>query len=207
MQALLRIRVSLYSPRLIDSREETDVSLMGLIRKGDEKALELLVARHQRAVYNLALRFLNDPDEAEDVAQDCFIRIYKAAQTYTPEAKFTTWLYTIVRNLCFNVLRSRRQAVIVSVDDETLPELPAKNEDPVERITRQQVREKVMHAVSMLPENMRLVVILSKFHGLSYDEIAGIMDCTVTAIKLRVHRAKAILAEELSALRDETRDA
>ncbi len=177
---------------------------MGLISKGDAKAFELLVARHQHAVYNLALRFLSDSDEAEDVAQDCFIRIYKAAATYTPDAKFTTWLYTIVKNLCFNVLRNRRQAVIVSVDDETLPELPAKSEDPVERITRQQVREKVMHAVSMLPENMRLVVIMSKFHGLSYDEIAGIMGCSVNAIKLRVHRAKAILAEELSDLKDET---
>ena len=179
---------------------------MGLISKGDAKAFELLVARHQRAVYNLALRFLNDTDEAEDVAQDCFIRIYKAAALYTPDAKFTTWLYTIVRNLCFNVLRSRRQAVIVSVDDETLPELPARNDDPVERITRQQTGEKVRHAVSKLPDNMRLVVILSKFHGLSYEEIAGIMGCTVTAIKLRIHRAKALLAEELSALKDETRD-
>lgn len=178
---------------------------MGLIRKGDAKAFELLVARHQRSVYNLALRFLNDSDEAEDVTQDAFIRIYKAAATYTPEAKFTTWLYTIVRNLCFNVLRVRRQAVIVSVDDESLPELPAKNEDPVERISREQLREKVTHAVSRLPDNMRLAVILSKYHGLSYDEIAGIMGCSVNAIKLRVHRAKSVLAEELSALRDETR--
>lgn len=179
---------------------------MGLIKKGDEKAFELLVARHQRAVYNLALRFLRDSDEAEDLAQDVFIRIYKAAATYTPEAKFTTWLYTIVRNLCFNVLRSRRQAVIVSVDDEALPELPAANDDPVQRITRRQIQEKVMQAVAKLPDNMRLAVIMSKYHGLSYDEIAGIMGCSVTAIKLRVHRAKAILAEELSELRYETRD-
>lgn len=179
---------------------------MGLIRKGDTKAFELLISRHQRPVYNLALRFLNDPDEAEDVAQDCFIRVYKAAATYTPDAKFTTWLYTIVRNLCFNVLRSRRQAVIVSVDDEALPELPSKNEDQIERISRQQVSEKVKQAVSKLPENMRLVVILGKYHGLSYDEIAGIMGCSVNAVKLRVHRAKAILAEELSSLNDETRN-
>ncbi len=179
---------------------------MGLIRKGDAKAFELLIARHQHSVYNLALRFLKDSDEAEDIAQDTFIRIYKAAATYTPDAKFTTWLYTIVRNLCFNVLRTRRQAVIVSVEDEALPELPAKNEDPVERISREQVREKVMHAVSILPENMRLAVIMSKYHGLSYEEIAGIMGCSVNAIKLRVHRAKVILAKELSEFRDETRD-
>lgn len=178
---------------------------MGLIGKGDNKAFELLIARHQRAVYNLALRFLGDPDEAEDVAQDCFIRIYKAAASYTPDAKFTTWLYTIVRNLCFNVLRSKRQAVIVSVDDETLPELPSKEADQVERISKEQLRKRVINAVNLLPENMRLAVLLSKYHGLSYEEIAGIMGCSVNAIKLRVHRAKALLAEELSAVYDETR--
>lgn len=178
---------------------------MGLIGKGDAKALELLVARHQHAVYNLALRFLGDSDEAEDVTQDTFIRIYKAASTYTPEAKFTTWLYTIVRNLCFNVLRTRRQAVIVSVDDETLPELPDRNEDQIARISGEQLSERVRHAVGRLPDNMRLAVVLSKYHGLAYDEIAGIMGCSVNAVKLRVYRAKAILAEELSDLRDETR--
>lgn len=174
---------------------------MGLISRGDAKAFELLVARHQNTVYNLALRFLHDPDEAEDITQDTFIRIYKAAATYTPDAKFTTWLYTIVRNLCFNVLRTRRQAVMGSVEDEALPELPAKNDDQVERISREQVSERVMHAVKKLPENMRLAVILSKYHGLSYEEIAAIMNCSVNAVKLRVHRAKAILAEELSDLR------
>ncbi|MBI5848307.1 MAG: sigma-70 family RNA polymerase sigma factor [Nitrospirae bacterium] len=179
---------------------------MGLIRKGDAKAFELLVARHQRAVYNIALRFLRDSDEAEDLTQDVFIRIYKAAATYSPEAKFTTWLYTIVRNLCFNVLRSRKQAVLMSVDDEAMPELSEKGDNPLERITRQEVRERVMHAVGKLPDNMRLAVLLSKYQGLSYDEIAGVMGCSVTAIKLRVHRAKAILAAELSDLRDETGD-
>ncbi len=179
---------------------------MGLIGKGDNKAFELLIARHQRSVYNLALRFLGDPDEAEDVAQDCFIRIYKAAASYTPDARFTTWLYTIVRNLCFNVLRTRRQAVIVSVDDETLPELPSKDEGQIERISKEQLRTKVISAVNLLPENMRLAVLLSKYHGLSYEEIAGIMGCSVNAVKLRVHRAKALLAVELSALHDETRD-
>jgi len=76
---------------------------MGRIKKGDSKAFELLLARHQRSVYNIALRFLNDAAEAEDITQEAFIRVYKAAQTYTPDAKFSTWLYTIVKNLCFNV--------------------------------------------------------------------------------------------------------
>jgi len=184
--------------------EETDIALMALIRQGDAKAFELLLVRHQRAVYNLALRFLNDPDEAEDVSQEAFIRVYKAAQTYTPDAKFTTWLYTIVKNLCFNVLRGRKSAEIVSVDDEVLPELPSRGEDPVELLSKAQVRETVIRAVNSLPENMRMVVMLSKYHGLQYDEIAGIMGCTVNAVKLRMHRAKSILARELKGLRHET---
>jgi RNA polymerase sigma-70 factor (ECF subfamily) len=181
--------------------EETDIALMALIKKGDAKAFELLLARHQRSVYNLALRFLNDPDEAEDITQDAFMRIYKASQTYTPEAKFTTWLYTIVKNLCFNVLRSRRSAEIVSMDIEYMPELPAKGEDPVERISRSQIRETVIKAINSLPENMKIAVILSKYHGLQYDEIAAIMGCTANAVKLRMYRAKMILARELEGLK------
>jgi len=184
--------------------EETDIALMALIRKGDVKAFELLLARHQRSVYNLAIRFLGDPDEAEDIMQNTFIRVFRASQTYTPEAKFTTWLYTIVKNLCFNVLRSRRSSEIISMDSEYLPELPAKTEDPIERISRSQIRETVIRAVNSLPENMKMAVILSKYHGLQYDEIAAIMGCTVNAVKLRVHRAKIILAKELKGLSRET---
>ena len=184
--------------------EETDIALMARIKKGDEKAFELLLVRHQRSVYNLALRFLNDPDDAVDVTQDAFIRIYKASQTYTPDAKFTTWLYTIVKNLCFNVLRARKSAEVVSMDNECLPELAAKEEHPVERIARAQMRESVVKAINGLPENMKMAVILSRYHGLPYDEIAVIMGCTVAAVKLRIHRAKTILARELSGLKQET---
>ena len=184
--------------------QETDVALMVRIKKGDEKAFELLFARHQRSIYNLALRFLNDPDDAVDITQDAFIRIYRASQTYTPDAKFTTWLYTIVKNLCFNMLRARKSVEIVSMDNEFMPELSAKEEHPVERIARVQTREMVIRAVNRLPANMKMAVILSKYHGLSYDEVAAVMGCTVTAVKLRIHRAKAILAKELSELKRET---
>jgi RNA polymerase sigma-70 factor (ECF subfamily) len=184
--------------------EETDVALMARIKKGDEKAFELLMARHKRSVYNLALRFLNDPDDAVDVTQEAFIRIYRSSQNYTPDAKFTTWLYTIVKNLCFNMLRARKSAEIVSMDNEFMTELPAKEEHPVERISRAQTREIVIMAVKSLPENMKMAVILSKYHGLPYDEIAAIMGCTVTAVKLRIYRAKTILAKKLSGLKQET---
>lgn len=185
--------------------EGTDIALMELIKQGDEKAFEFLIARHQRSVYNLACRFLNDEAEAEDITQETFIRIFRAAGAYSPDAKFTTWLYTIVKNLCFNVLRKRHAAQIVSVEEEMLPEIPAKINDPAEIIDGKRLRSKVLTAVHALPVHMRIAVLLHKFHGLQYHEIAEILDCTVNTVKLRVHRAKAILAGSLSQFRDETK--
>ncbi|MDH4231799.1 MAG: sigma-70 family RNA polymerase sigma factor [Nitrospirota bacterium] len=180
---------------------------MELIKRGDDKAFELLLARHQRSVYNLACRFLNDEAEAEDITQETFIRVFRAAGTYTPEAKFSTWLYTIVKNLCFNSLRKRRSVTIVSTEEETLPEIPAENHDPSEIIDGKRLRFKVLNAVSALPENMRIAVILHKFHDLQYDEIAKILGCSVNAVKLRVHRAKALLANSLGDLHPKPNDA
>lgn len=184
--------------------EVDDISLMTLIKKGDAGAFELLLSRHQRSVYNLAVRFLGDRDEAEDVTQETFFRIFKAAPTYTPDAKFTTWLYTIVKNLCFNVLRGRKSGQLVPMESEYLPELPTGDEGPIERIARAQTRDAVIRAVARLPENMRMALILNKYHDLQYDEIARIMGCTVNAVKLRMYRARLILAKELAGLTGET---
>jgi RNA polymerase sigma-70 factor (ECF subfamily) len=184
--------------------EVDDISLMALIKKGDVDAFEILLSRHQRPVYNLAVRFLGDREEAEDITQETFLRIFKAARTYTPDAKFTTWLYTIVKNLCFNVLRSRKSAQIAPMESEYLPELPAAEESPVDRIARSQTRDAVIKAVARLPENMRMALILNKYHDLQYDEIALIMGCSVNAVKLRMYRARTILARELRDLKQET---
>jgi RNA polymerase sigma-70 factor (ECF subfamily) len=185
--------------------EDTDVVLMAGVKKGNTKAFELLLSRHQRSVYNLAYRFLNDSSDAEDITQEVFIRVYKASKTYTPEAKFTTWLYTIVKNLCFNALRKNRNASIVSIDDERIPEIPANLDDPSELFSREQIREMVIKAVNSLPDNLRMAVILQKFYGLSYEEISQILDCSINAVKLRVHRAKALLSRELGGLKTETK--
>lgn len=185
--------------------EDTDIALMARIKKGDTKAFELLLSRHQRSVYNLAFKFLNDPSDAEDITQEVFIRVYGAAKTYSPEAKFTTWLYTIVKNICFNTIRKRKSARIVSLEDETIPEIQAQSYDPSEILSKEQVRSRVINAVNNLPDNLRIAVILSKFHGFSYEEIAKVLDCSVNAVKLRVHRAKEFLSRELGGLEGETK--
>lgn len=180
--------------------EDTDIALMARIRQGDTHAFEMLLARHQRSVYNIACRFLRDEGEAEDITQETFIRVHRAASSYSPEAKFTTWLYTIVKNLCFNVIRKRQGADVVSIEDETMPEIPSASEDPSVLLERKQLSTRVRKAVAGLPENLRMAVILKKFYGLSYEEIAKIFGCTPNAVKLRVHRAKEFLAHELGGL-------
>lgn len=177
--------------------DDTDIGLMERIRNGDTDAFETLVARHQRSVFNLACRFLHDEGEAEDIAQEAFVRVYKAAPSYSPEAKFTTWLYTIVRNLCFNVIRKRQGADLVPIEDETIPELPSRTDDPLEVLEKKQINEKVREAVAALPENLRMAVILQKFYGMSYEEIAKVFGCSQNAVKLRVHRAKELLVRKL----------
>ncbi len=180
--------------------QEVDIALMARIKKGDTDAFEELVSRHQRPVYNLALRFLSDSCEAEDIAQETFIRVFRAADTYTPDAKFTTWLYTIVKNLCFNAIRKRQSATLVSIDEETAPEIASREDDPARSLEREQLRKMVSRAVNALPENLRIAVILQKFHGLSYEEIAAVLGCSVNAVKLRVHRAKDFLSRELAGI-------
>ncbi len=185
--------------------EDTDIALMSRIKKGDTKAFEMLLFRHQRSVYNLAFRFLNDEGEAEDITQEVFIRVYRAAKTYTPQAKFTTWLYTIVKNLCFNAIRNKKSAEIVPIDDEAIPEIASKGDDPSEILSKGQIKERVIKAVNALPENLRIAVILMKFQGLSCEEVGNILGCSVNAVKLRVHRAKEYLSRELGDLKGETK--
>ena len=172
---------------------DRDVALMERVKNGDDGAFEELLTRHYQSVYRLAYRFLYDSPEAEDITQEVFLRVFRAAQTYSPKAKFSTWLYTITKNLCFNELRKKRSVTVFSIDDEVLPELPSVDESPVLKLEEEEVKKRVLDAVKELPANLRIAVLLLKYHGLSYEEVAEILGCTVNAVKLRVHRAKKFL--------------
>lgn len=179
---------------------DVDIDLMQRVKKGDESAFEELVSRHYRSVYNLAYRFLYDEAESDDITQEVFLRVYRASNTYTPKAKFSTWLYTITKNLCFNELRKRRSVNILSIEDEMLPEMPSMADSPASKLEKKELRLRVIEAVRALPPNLRIAVLLQKYHGLSYEEIAEILGCTVNAVKLRVHRAKDFLAKSIGYL-------
>ena len=184
---------------------DRDIVLMEKVKTGDDSAFDELVTRHYKSIYNIAYRFLNSSPEAEDITQEVFLRVFKASKTYSPKAKFSTWLFTITKNLCFNELRKRKSVNILSIEDEVFPELHSMDNSPIEELEEKEVKQRVLNAVKALPANLRMAVLLLKYQDLSYEEVASILGCTVNAVKLRVHRAKHFLAESIGYLSKETK--
>ena len=184
---------------------DEDIKLMFGFQDGDEACFEQLVERHKNRVFQLAYRFLGNRQEAEDLAQRVFIKIYQAKNNYKPKAKFTTWLYVICKNTCLKVLR-KKKPIMVSIDDSI--------ELPDGRVTRQVADTHipspsvstlnneqalvVKKAIDSLPSNQRMAVLLYRYDRLSYEEIAKIMECSAKAVKSLLHRAKISLKEKLA---------
>jgi RNA polymerase sigma-70 factor (ECF subfamily) len=177
----------------------SDVELMLASRGGDERAFAVLVDRHRAAIVNLTYRYLGNRADAEDLAQDVFLRVHRARGSYRPEAKFTTWLYRIAVNACLNEVRNRKSRPTfgaASLDGGHDPDrAPAavtdpRAEAPLEAAERAELHEHVRAAVDALPERQRLALLLNKFHGLGYEELARAMEMTVPAVKSLLVRAR-----------------
>ena len=166
-------------------------------RKGDKVAFGQLVEAYQTPVYNLAYRMLNNSGEAEEAAQEAFIRAYTRLESYDPEHKFSTWLLSITSNYCIDQIRKRR-ALLLSID-EPLPPHPALQSDgnkgPEAQMMNNEQQEMVQTLLTELPPDYRQAVILRYWNELSYEEIAEIMETSVSAIKSRLFRARKQLAE------------
>jgi RNA polymerase sigma-70 factor (ECF subfamily) len=185
---------------------DPDVALMLRVREGDTDALRELIERHQRAVINTIHRAIGDASEAEDLAQRVFVQVYRSARRYKPTAKFTTWLFTITRNTILNEHRRRSRHPAESL--EALQE-PRDSEsagwqapdttmrDPAQQVVERELQEKIKQAVQELPETQRTAVILCRYEGLSYEEIAEILGCSVSATKSLLHRARLALKDKL----------
>jgi RNA polymerase sigma-70 factor (ECF subfamily) len=185
---------------------ESDVALMQRIRDGDEEAFRELVERHQRAVINVIYRSIGDAWEAEDLAQRVFVQVYRSAPRYKPTAKFTTWLFTIVHNAVMNERRRRARHATESLEALAQPENPAEAgvqvadssaADPAHEAAHRELQERVQKAVGRLPDQQRTAVILCRYEGLSYEEIARVLQCSVSAVKSLLHRARLTLKDEL----------
>ncbi len=185
---------------------EIDVALMLRVKAGDEEALRELIERHQRAVIGVIYRAIGDAWEAEDIAQRVFIQVFRSARRYKPTAKFTTWLYTITHNAIRNEYRRRSRHAAESFEALTQPSetgepgaqlADSRVMDPSQQVVERELQAKIQTAIQLLPEAQRTAVILCRFEGLPYEEIAEVLDCTVSAVKSLLHRARETLKEKL----------
>jgi RNA polymerase sigma-70 factor (ECF subfamily) len=190
----------------VDADDAIDVALMREVARGDEKAFRELILRHQKAVVGTVARMLNDPTEAEDIAQMVFVRVWQSAAKWTHDAKFTTYLFTITRNLVFNESRRRGRKKEVSLEshEEHQPAIARADEamQPSETLEKRELHRSIDRAIASLPEQQRMAVILRTFEGMDYEEIALALDTSVSSVKSLLFRARATLREALASEMD-----
>jgi RNA polymerase sigma-70 factor (ECF subfamily) len=179
-------------PAVQDSEER---AWIGRALAGDQTAFAALVERYQGAVYNLCYRMLGSPGEAEDAAQDVFLRAWTQLHTFQQDRRFSTWLLAIASHWCIDLLRRRRQ-VFVPLDGISLW-ATADTPDPEETALDQEQRDAVRQLLDTLPPKYRLVTILRYFRDLSYLEIAETTGLSESAVKTQLHRARKMLADQL----------
>ena len=191
---------------------DLDDELMERYRAGDENAFTLLVRRHQQPLVNFIARFINDRDGAEDLAQETFIRIFKASRRYQPgRAHFKTWMYHIASNLCKNELRNRGRRdryrvdnVVDSNDDADAEQIDLIDRAPADvsfqpevALERKELNDALQTAIAELPEQYRAPLVLRDLQGLSYDEISEALELRSGTTKSRINRARLMLKDKL----------
>ena len=192
---------------------EADLQLVARVQSGDREAFGLLVSKYQRKLLRLVMRLVRDPAEAEDVTQEAFIKAYRALPNFRGESAFYTWLYRIGVNTAKNwlVAHGRRMPVMSEiVDDESegIEEgvLLRDDETPDRVLMSRQIGETVNAAMEALPEDLRTAISLREIEGLSYEEIAQVMDCPIGTVRSRIFRAREAIAARLKPLLDTAPD-
>lgn len=184
---------------------DPDAALMLRVKQGDTAAFTELVAKYQQPVMNVVHRILRDATEAEDITQNVFVQVHKSAHRYEISAKFSTWLFTIARNLCLNEIRRRSRHPAESLDathtdddDQPLRQYEdKKNFSPPESLLQGELAQKIEAALAALPENQRTAILLCRRDEMSYEEIAKILGCSLSATKSLIHRGRETLKEKL----------
>jgi len=179
------------------------------VKAGDEQSFELLLRKYRTPLVNFLYRMVRDSAAAEDLAQEVFLRVYRARKEYAPSAKFTTWMFRIATNLALNSVRDNRHRKLeISVDqtvetfeDEQRPmELRDRAPSIEQQLVAQTRSEMILRAIHSLPEKQRAAVLLHKYQELDYDEIARILECSDSALKSLLFRAYETLRTELAPL-------
>jgi RNA polymerase sigma-70 factor, ECF subfamily len=176
-------------------REELGADPAGLVdrlRRGDQRAFEELVRRYQNRVFGVTLRMLGNWADAEEVAQEVFLRVHRSVGDFRGESKLSTWLYAIASRLCLNRLASGRVRPTLESDDAVL-RIESSDADPGEHLERAEVEAALQRAIAELPEERRIVVVLRDLEGLAYEDIAHALGLELGTVRSRLHRARAEL--------------
>jgi RNA polymerase sigma-70 factor (ECF subfamily) len=188
------------------SNEQLDQELVLRVQQGDKSAYDLLVIKYQHKVIQLVNRYVKDPSESQDVAQEAFIKAYRALGNFRGDSAFYTWLYRIAINTAKNYLvsRSRRNSSYeVDIQDAEQVENASQlqgMETPERLLLNQEIVETIKTAIDNLPEEMRIAIMLREFEGMSYEEIAQAMDCPVGTVRSRIFRAREAIDNKLNPL-------
>ena len=195
------------------SDREVDQQLVERAQRGDKKAFELLVSKYQRKLARLLSRFIRDATEVEDVTQEAFIKAYRALPTFRGDSAFYTWLYRIGINTAKNYLAAmgRRAPTTTEIDSEEAEGFEDGEQlrdlnTPENQMMSRQVAETVNQTLESLPEELRSAITLREIEGLSYDDIADIMNCPIGTVRSRIFRAREAIAAKLRPLLDTPKD-
>ena len=175
---------------------------MAEFKSGKHDAFDELVRRNLGNVHSLVFRFMRNESHVDDLTQETFLRIYRHADSYQPTAKFSTWLYRIVANLCFNAMREKKLKRTCSLDnnqDDAAMELQDNAQrTPSEELNDSELSKVIKVAINDLPENQRMAIILKQYEQLNYEEIADVMETSPAAVKSLLSRARIALRSKLS---------
>ncbi len=198
-------------PRAIERSavRPTDEALMQDLAQGANLAFEELLTRYETPVITFCYAFLRNREAAEDIAQETFMRVFRNAKRYQPVAKFTTWLYKIAANLCINELKKGKLRSTLSLDEPAGPDpdgsriverIAADTASPLSELERQEAQSLISKAIEHLPPDQRTTLVMVEYHQMQYQDIAEILEVSVSAIKMRVKRARETLRETLKML-------
>ncbi|MCC5911761.1 MAG: sigma-70 family RNA polymerase sigma factor [Clostridiaceae bacterium] len=178
--------------------DHDEKTLIEKSQKGDVESFEILITSYQKTAFNIAYRMLGNFEDANDITQEAFIKVYKSIDKFKGESSFTTWLYAIVNNICLDFLRKKKKIKIISIDksqgnENYQREIPDETNTPEVLFEKKEVRRTVQDAINQLKDEHRTIIILRDIQGFSYEEIAEILDISTGTVKSRISRARRSL--------------
>ena len=184
----------------------TDKQLVERVQHGDKKAFDLLVLKYQQRIINLVSRFVYSPSDAQDIAQEAFIKAYRALPNFRGESAFYTWMYRIAVNTAKNHLAVKSRRPLESAQDiDDVEQIEGDNtlrhqETPEHLLLRDEIQETILNSIEALPEDLKAAITLREVEGLSYEDISSAMDCPIGTVRSRIYRAREAIDKELKPL-------